>query len=305
MFGKKKKDQEPEKEIVKEEKGKKKKEEKEKEPMYYRSAVGIQAVNYRVYYLSALERILYSLLAFLGGAVVGFLFYGGIGKDEFGDPTTVTYVMNVIVMVGAGIAAAIIYPPIRQKQILQNRQKKLRHQFRDMLEALTTSLNAGRNIRDSFKAAYTDLGNQYDEGAFIIKELEIINTGMDNGINAEELISDFGARSGCGDIEDFAKVFEISYRKGGNIKNAIRNTYEILSDKMTIAEDIETMVTGSKSELVMMLVLPVILVVLMKYSSADFAKNMTSNTGLVSTTIALVMTVAAYMLGQKILDFNN
>lgn len=301
MFGKKKAENAPADNTS----NAKKKEKKPQEPMYYRSAVGIQSVNYRVYYLSVMERILYSAIAFVGGALVGYLFYGGIGKDELGDPTVVTHVMNIVVMAAVGIAAAIIYPPIRQKQILEDRQKKLRHQFRDMLEALSTSLNAGRNIRDSFKAAKTDLQNQYDDDAFIIKELEIINTGMDNGINAEELISDFGARSGCEDIEDFAKVFEISYRRGGNIKNAIRNTYEILSDKMTISEDIETMVTGSKSELVIMLVLPIILVVLIKYSSADFARNMTSPAGLTSTTIALVMTGGAYMLGQKILDFNN
>ena len=30
------------------------------------------------------EKVLYFLLAFVAGAAVGLLFYGGIGKDEFG-----------------------------------------------------------------------------------------------------------------------------------------------------------------------------------------------------------------------------
>ena len=39
-----------------------------------------------------------------------------------------------------------------------------------------------------------------------------------------------------GDIEDFANVFQVCYRKGGNIKETIRNTYEIINDKMGIRQ---------------------------------------------------------------------
>ena len=282
---------------------KKKKKEFEKEPQFYRSAVNIPAENYRVYYLTARERILYTLAAFLVGAVVGYLFYGGIGKDEFQDPTGLTYICDIVVMAGVGFLAAKFYPGIRENQLLKKRQNSLKRQFRDMLETLTTALNAGRNIRDAFAAAQADLKNQYDEGSFILNELNIIITGMNNGINTEDLLTDFGKRSGCTDIEDFANVFEISNRRGGNLKDVIRNTYEILSDKMTVAEDIETMVTGSKSELVLMLVLPAVMVALIKFSSADFAANMTSPAGLASTTIALAFTVVAFLLARKILDF--
>ena len=71
---------------------------------------------------------------------------------------------------------------------------------------------------------------------------------------------------------------------------------------MAIQEEIETTVTSSKSELSLMLVLPILMIVLMKSSSPDFAANFASLTGIMSTTVALVFVVAAYLLGQKILD---
>ena len=63
-----------------------KKEEKEPpEPQYYTSATNMPTLNYKVYYMSKVEKLLYSLLAFAVGAGVGYLFYGGMGKNEFGD----------------------------------------------------------------------------------------------------------------------------------------------------------------------------------------------------------------------------
>ena len=93
MFVKNKKEAAPEKKSG--EKAAKKKA-PEQEPQYYKSATNIQTLNYRVYIMSPLEKILYAVAAFVVGAMVGYLFYGGIGVDEFGNPTTLTYVLNTV-----------------------------------------------------------------------------------------------------------------------------------------------------------------------------------------------------------------
>ncbi|MEG2429434.1 MAG: hypothetical protein RSA99_03545, partial [Oscillospiraceae bacterium] len=66
----------------------KKKNKEPQEPAYFMSATNIQTINYKVYYMSLKEKILYFLVAFVVGAAVGYLFYGGIGKDEFGQAST-------------------------------------------------------------------------------------------------------------------------------------------------------------------------------------------------------------------------
>ncbi len=279
-----------------------KKKEKLLEPQYYVSATNIPTYNYKVYYMSIKEKILYFLLAFAVGAMVGYLFYGGIGKDEFGNPTMLTHILNVTISCGVGIAAGVMFIPIRTNQIIVNKQKQLKSQFRDMLESLTTSLGAGKNVTDSFKTIYDDLKLQYEEDAFILKELEVVLSGMTNNIDVEDILEDFGRRSGIGDIESFANVFRICYRKGGNIKDTIRSTHEILSDKMEIAEDIETIVTGSKNEQNIMIVMPVLLIGMIKLMSEDFAENFVTPTGIISTTIAIVMFVASYYIGKIVLD---
>ena len=278
------------------------KKEKIVEPQYYTSATNMQTLNYTVYYMSKKEKLLYFLLAFVVGAVVGYMFYGGLAKDSYGQATVMTYILNIVICSVAGIGAGVFFVKIRAEQIKNNRISRLKSQFRDMLEALTTSLGAGKNVVDSFNAVYDDLRVQYDENAFILKELEVILDGMNNNIDIEELLADFGERSGLDDIKSFANVFKISYRKGGNIKDVIRSTHEILSDKMEISEDIETIITGSKNEQNIMIVMPVVLIAMLKFTGGGFADNFATPSGIISTTIAIGMFIAAYFIGRKVME---
>lgn len=280
----------------------KKEKNQQNEPQYYLSPTHIEALNYKVYYMSAIEKILYFLGAFIVGAFVGYLFYGGIGKDEYGNATTLTYILNVVVSCGIGLLTGKLFLPIRSKQILEKRRRQLSIQFRDMLDGITTSLGAGNNVLNSFNSVYKDLKVQYNEDAYIIKELEIILSGMSSNFKIENLLEDFENRSGIVDIVSFANVFKICYRKGGNIQEIISCTHSILSQKMEINEDINTTISGSKMDQMIMIVMPVILIALIKMMSPEFAENFVTGTGIISTTIAIGMFVAAYRVGKIIMD---
>lgn len=279
-----------------------KKEKKPVEPQYYRSATNLPAYNYKVYHMRPLEKALYFLAAFVVGAAVGYLFYGGIGVDEFGNPTTLTWILNFFFCGVAGFVAGRCFVPIRRKAIIAKRQRMLKNQFRDMLEAISTSISAGNNVTDAFRSAYEDLKIQYEEDAFILKELEIILSGMNNNVDLVDLLQDFGARSGSEDIASFANVFKICYEKGGNIKETIRTTHDILSDKMEITEDIETIVTSNKTEQKIMVAMPIALIGVIKMMSPEFAANYTTLSGVISTTVAVILFVAAYYIGKIVLD---
>ena len=279
---------------------KNKKKKKIEEPQYFTSATNIPTYNYKVYNMTKTEKILYFLLAFVVGAAVGYLFYGGIGKDEFNQPTTVTWVLNIIIPTAIGLVAGKLFVPMRRKSIVAKQKKELSHQFRDMLDALTTSIGAGKNVNDSFFGVYDDLKLQYDSDAFILKELEVIISGIHNNVAIEDILEDFGRRSD--NIMSFANVFKISYRKGGNIKEIIRNTHSILNDKMEISEDIETLVTSNKLEQNIMIAMPIVLIAVIKMMSPEFANNFVTPTGIISTTVSLIIFVVAYFIGKAVLD---
>lgn len=279
-----------------------KKAEKEKEPQYYTSMTNIRTLNYKVYYMNIAEKVLYFLAAFAVGAICGYLFYGGIGKDEFGEATKLTITLDILIPSIVGITCGCIFLPIREKQIIAKRQRMIKRQFRDMLECLSTSLNSGKNVTDAFLAVQQDLSLQYEEDAFIHNEMRVIIAGIRNNLEIEVLLYDFGRRTGIKDIIMFASIFRISYRKGGNIKEIIRNTNDIMKDKFDIQEDIETAMTSGKSELSMMMVMPIMMIGMFKMLSPDLAKNFTTPTGIMSTTISLIIFAIAFVWGRSIMD---
>lgn len=281
---------------------KKKKETQPPEPQWFTSVTNLPTYNYKVYYMSKLEKILYFLLAFVIGAVVGYLFYGGLGRDEFGQRTTLSWILDISIPGIVGLVAGRIFVPTRTKQIRDKNARTLNSQFRDFLEAFNTSIGAGKNVVDSFHAVYDDMRIQFEEDAFIVKELEVILSGMANNFDVEDLMEDLGNRSGNDDIVSFANVFRISYRKGGNLKDTINTTHSILSDKMEIKEEIETMVSASKMEQTVMIFMPVGLIGIMKSMSPDFASNFATPAGIASTTIAIGLFIVSYFVGRKILN---
>lgn len=271
------------------------------EPQWYTSVTNMTTWNYNVYYMTKKEKVLYFLLAFLVGAVVGYVFFGGLFKNEFYEATMKTRISDAVVMVIIGVIAGRIYLPMRTQQILLKRKAGLKLQFRDLLDSLNTSLNAGNNVQDSFQSAHNDLQLQYGESADIVYELEVILSGVMNNFAIEDMLMDLGVRSAIDDIKSFAQVFEVCYRKGGNIKDIIRNTQSILGDKMTIEQDIETMMTANRSEINIMLIMPVVLVGMMKGTSVEFAANFATIPGIISTVIGVIMFIIAWFVGRSIM----
>ena len=279
-----------------------KKEKTPKEPQYYLSATNSQTYNYRVYYMNKAEKVLYFLLAFIVGGVVGLIFYGGLAKNEFGERTVTTWILDAIIVVVLGTISGFAYLPIRTNQIKEKKRKDLKLQFRELLDAVVTSIGSGKNIRDAFISARYDLSIIYSESTSIIKELDVIIDGINNNIDIEKSLLDFGYRSGIDDIIGFANVFETCYRKGGNIRDVIRNTQQIITEKMEVEMEIETIVSGSKNEQLIMTVLPIGLIAVIKMMSPDFAENFASPAGIGATTVAVILFVAAYFVGKKMLD---
>lgn len=274
------------------------------EPEYLYSATNQVVLNYKVYNLKKSEKLLWGALAFVIGGLVAYLFYGGIGKDAYGDPTIATHICNVVIVTLVGFIAAKIFLPIRKQQILKKRKKALHMQFIDLLDSLSASLASGQNVPSAFMTARNDLLVQYPENAYIVREVDQIIDGFANNIPIEHMLADFGARSDIKDISDFGKVFETVYRKGGNIKDTVRKTHEILSTKTQLEMEIETKVTSNKNEQNIMMVMPILIVGMIKMMGGDFAENFTTPSGLLFTTVAIGLFVLAYYIGRSILDID-
>lgn len=278
------------------------KKKKEREPQWYMSSTNIPVLNYNEYYMKKIEWLMYTITFAAIGAVIGYIFYGGIGLDIHGEPTRITYIINLSVMSVFGIISFKILMPMRKNQLKTNRKKKIRKQFVDMLESLSVSIAAGQNVPSAMQTVKDDLLIQYTEKDYIVQEISVFLREMENGIPIEDLFSDFGKRTGIEDISNFGKVFEVAYRRGGNLKEIVKSCYDILSEKIEIEMEIQTKVASSANQMNIMILMPIFLIAMLKSSGDGFAENFTSVSGIISTTVSIFVFIIAYFVGRKILD---
>ena len=257
---------------------------KKKEPYQPKEALIGEGLDYSVYYASRKEKILWFIIGMVVSGAVLYIFFESI-------------VASVII----GAVCGVAFIPIRTKQVIEKRKKILSTQFRSLLDALATSIGAGKNMFDSFSGASEDLGTQYGFDSYIVKEVNLICVGINNNIQIEDLLLNFADRSGVVDVANFANVFATCYKKGGNIKDVIKNTATIIGDKIEIQMELQTMVAGQKNEMNIMLVMPILFIVVMKSMGGGLI-DLSSPVGILSTAAALVIFIVAYFAAQKITD---
>ena len=279
-----------------------KKKKKERGPQYVNSLINTPVLNYREYYFNKRETLIFTLLTFAAGAVIAYIMYGGIGSKSGESTSLLTHILNIVICGGAGVLSVKFFIPVIREKLRSNRRNTLRAQFMDLLDSLAASVASGNNAVKSFEAAQNDLAMQYGEESFIYDELNLILEAQRNFIDIDLMLVDFGKRSDIKEIESFARVYALSYRKGGDFGKIIRDSYDILYNKINTEMEIETKIASTKNELNIMLAMPVLLVGMMKMLGSDFADNLRSASGVLGTTVGLAIVIGAYFIGRKITD---
>ncbi|MBQ5320065.1 MAG: type II secretion system F family protein [Oscillospiraceae bacterium] len=217
----------------------------------------------------------------------------------------VFYHSFVIPFIIAAICGVFVEKQIAEKKI-NSRKKQLRLQFKDMLQSMSVSISAGGTELSALESAYKELMLTYNENADIMVELNTILLKYKNGgIPLRDLFADFGQRSGIDDIESFAAIFEVIEGKSNRFGEIIRDTYQIISDKIEIEQEIETTITSAKSEAYIMLIMPVVITQAMSMMGSDLTGGLYHNPGgIIIATIAVVIFLISFLLSQKFTDIN-
>ncbi len=240
-------------------------------------------IDYNVSADTGMNRLTSWILGFAAGFVIFFVFYK---------------IMLLSVVGGVLIGTANIF--LTSKKNIEKRKMRLRTQFYDLLEAMSVSMRAGNPPYKALISAREDLMLLYPEKSDIIQELDLIIGKFNNAMPLSEAFSDFADRSGLEDIESFASIYATIEGKSGKANEIIRETQEIIADKMSIEMEIDTMMTEAKSEANIMLFMPLGILLILGYMGQGFMDAIyTTPVGRLTATFGLVMFVVSFILTQK------
>lgn len=188
----------------------------------------------------------------------------------------------------------------KAKNDQRKRKAKLRLAFQDMLQALASGLRAGYAVENAFKNAYQEMHMLYGEEADICSEMRLVLAGMKNQIPIAKLMQDFAERTKLEEIQEFADVFAIVRKSGGNLPEIIDETAGVIGDKIAVEQEIEVMIAAKKMELLIMNVVPFFIVFYIEFTSPGFFHTLYEGiVGRGIMTLAMIIYLAAYYLGSK------
>lgn len=239
--------------------------------------------DYTVFDGGLLQKLGFFLIGFLAGFFVLFIFYKWV-------PIAAT----------GGMVIGCVYIPMGKKQSMQKRILKLRMQFFDLLEAMSVSMRAGNPVLKALQSAREDLRLIYPEDSDILVELDLIISKFNNAVPLSQAFLDLAQRSKLEDINSFASVYATIEGKSSRADEIVRETQQIIAEKMQIEMEIDTLMTAAKSEVNIMLILPLVILAVIGYAGAGFMDAIyTTAVGRLVATGGFAVFLISYGLAKK------
>ncbi len=189
-----------------------------------------------------------------------------------------------------------------RKQKITRAREELAVQFRECILAVATSLQAGYSVENAFLECRLDMALMFGEEAPVCRELDLIRRGLNINISLEELLADMARRSGCEEIAQFAQIFSLAKRNGGNMAEIIKNSANQIGSQIELRQEIQMLLGGKKMELTIMKIMPFgILLYIDMGNPGYFAPLYHNFVGIALMTGCLGLYLGAYLLGEHIL----
>ncbi len=196
----------------------------------------------------------------------------------------------------------LLYIVVERRRMAEKRKKDLMLQFRELMHAIIAGLQAGYSIENAFLHAYDDMRLLYGRNAQISRELQLINRELKNNVNLEDVLDDWAKRSHVQDITDFAEVFRIAKRSGGDLPGILHNAADLIGERIEVEREITTLIASKKMEQSIMNLVPFGIILYIDASSPGFFDPLYHNAfGIALMTVLLAVYAAAYLLARKIL----
>lgn len=242
-------------------------------------------MNYRVYHLSVKEKLWYGFFYMGIALVLCYVFYDDCR----------------FACIGIGCLPFLFRR--KEKILAKKRREQLALEFKEFILSFCAALKTGYSVENAVVEAGKDLAYMYGEGADMVNECNKMAVQLKNNKMPEELFSDFAQRSGQDEIKDFAAVFVIAKRSGGNMVAIIRNTANIISEKIEVNREIRLLYAAKKMEQSVMNVVPVAIIGYVRLTTPGyFDKIYHTLFGTIVMTVCLAVYGFAFFLSQKIMD---
>lgn len=189
------------------------------------------------------------------------------------------------------------------KKLADRRIEETENRFKDVLQSVLGSMRAGASVENAFYDASKDLEYRYGKQDYMVNELLILNRQVQNNVSIDRLISELAVKTGSKDIRDFAAVFVMARKSGGDMGRVLGRTIQIITRRREVNQEIELLVAAKKYEQQIMNLMPMGIIGYIRMTNPSYFDPLYHNLfGIMMMTVVLVIYYIAYRMSEKILD---
>lgn len=185
-----------------------------------------------------------------------------------------------LVLSAAIAPVGLWYPRLLRERLRNRRKQKLRMQFKEMLQALSSMLSAGRSVENAFLTLEDELALLLaDPRSDLLRELRAIANHLRNGEPLEGLLQDLANRSGLEEVRYFSEAVAVCKRSGGDLIDIVRSTSQLLGEKLDVELELSVLMAQKRFESRILMVMPFALIGFLGFFAPEYMEPLHQGIG--------------------------
>lgn len=201
-----------------------------------------------------------------------------------------------------GFIYGIYSIPLERKKRQSEWRWRINLEFKEVMLAVAASLNAGYSIENAFKESINDLKILYGDESELAGEIENIISMVKLNQPLEEVLMEFAEYTKVDDIYNFAEVFQIAKKTGGDLIDITRTTASRISSRIEVKREIKTLIAGKSMEGKIMNFIPLGIILYFWVCSPGFLDCLYNGAGRLVMTVLFIVYILAFKWNERIMD---
>lgn len=206
--------------------------------------------------------------------------------------------------------AAILLLPVSvfylhqwREDYCHKKEQEFRGQFQNGMQILSSALKAGYSVENAIKETEKDLRPLYPEDSRIRREFNRMIHELNMNLTAEQVLKEMARRIQQEDVDNFVTVFATAKRTGGDSISILKDTVQMIGDKIEVEREIQTLLASKKLEFNVMCIIPLGMVLYMRMAFPEFLSVLYGGLpGVILMSVCLGVYAFAWRMGTKMIQ---
>lgn len=189
-----------------------------------------------------------------------------------------------------------------QQAVIRSRRRRYMAEFKDFLFMASTSIGAGRSMKDAVAESIPSLRNIYGDRSILAGDLAKAYERMEKGgENDIRVLGDLSEASGIEDVRDFVTIYSICKTTGASLITALNKAASVIMEKMSIEREIEELIKRKESEGLVIFAMPALIIVFLNLTAPDYISPLYETiAGRIIMTVVAASNIGIYAIIQRI-----